>query len=535
MHWKEKYKDYLNKVGHIARSVSLEKVLEILNYRLQQDERTVRIVEYGGRVSTRNTLFACSVQGCGYKWISSASNVVQNGKGCLRCSGKESLSQSSIQQKLDNVRRQIGLRIYSGSTQTISTFGCLKDGCNYQWETSVNHVLNDGTGCPRCNNRAPLSKEYIQHLFEKNKRNIEILSYAGSAKEQSKFKCTIHGCGYEWRATSDSVYRGTGCARCSKVERWTLETIQEQLNRNEACITILKYAGNVDAQSLFRCNVSGCGYGVDKEWLTGAYHLLNGKKCPRCQGVERYTEQQIHVKLNELGVPIKLVKYSGNGDNGSSFECLVEGCGYGIDTDWVTGTYHILKGSQCPRCLGMEKHSIDSIQKLLDEQYRGIKVVMFGENMNDRQSLFRCINSDCKNEWRTTANSVIARNTGCPICASSATDNDLLYLFEDTAGVYKIGIGSWEDGLDRIKVQHRKRRNANVPLPMEVHRVVRVVDALQCEKYILCKYEVNPYTTKDQFDGKTECRQLTYDEFLEVCSYIDSQALEASSVKGNIF
>ncbi|MBY5948782.1 hypothetical protein [Photobacterium rosenbergii] len=534
MHWKERYKDCLNSAGQIARKVPPEKVLEILNYRLKLDERTVRIVEYGGRVSTRNTLFACCIKGCGYEWISTASDVVQNGRGCLRCSGNEPVSQTFIQEKLNDNGRQIELLDYSGSTQKTSTFRCLIDGCNYQWKTSVNHVLNNGTGCPRCNGKAPLTKEYIQKKLDQDSRNIDILSYAGSAKGASKFKCTIPDCGYEWEASSDSVVRGNGCARCSKVERWTLDTIQQHLDHHDRNITILKYAGNIDVQSSFRCDVDGCGYGSDREWRTGAYHILNGKGCPRCLGVERYTEQQLHEKLKELKFPIKLVEYSGNGDYGSKFECLVEGCGFGVDVPWVTGTYHILRGGKCPRCLGMEKHSKESIQKILNENARNINVVSFGSSMNDRETSFKCMKNDCGYEWKTTANSVVSRNTGCPICASSTTDNDMLYLFEDTQGAYKIGIGSWEDGIARIKVQLRKRKNANIPLPKKIHRVVRVDDALKYEKHILSKYEVNPYFTKQPFDGKTECRVFTSEELREVLAYIDSKALEVMCIDGDI-
>lgn len=486
-------------------------------------------------MSSRDTHFACTVDGCEYEWVSSASDVVQNGKGCLRCSGREPLTVKSIQKRLDDQNRQIGLKKYSGNSQRNSVFKCQKSHCGYEWETSANHILNAGTGCPRCSGLAPLDKNYIQQVLYDNCRPIEILHYAGKAKEISKFKCRVPDCGCVWTATSDSVLRGRGCPRCAKCERWTLDKIQNELDVNNSQITILSYCGNVDKPSSFRCDVDGCGYGVDREWLTGAYHILNGKKCPRCQGVERYTKKQIEAKLVELNVPIKLVKYSGKGDKGSEFICLIDGCGYGIDTPWVTGTYHILRGSQCPRCLGMEKHSQESIQKILDDREKNITVVSYGSGVSDPLTEFQCNDVGCGRKWTTAASSLITQGSGCPSCASNTTDNNMLYLFEDTCGYFKIGLGSWEDGFARLKVQYRKRKKIGVPLPKKVHRVVRVDDALKCEKYLLSKLTVNPYESWPQFDGMTECRLLSHEELSVVCSFFDSEALESMSNLDEVF
>ncbi|WP_447828897.1 hypothetical protein [Aeromonas hydrophila] len=96
---------------------------------------------------------------------------------------------------------------------------CSVDGCDHGWSTSIHNLLNNGTACPRCAGKAPITedeaiervqaicseKNWIFHGFDDGWKTV-----------QSRLLLTCH-CGRSWDPSfSNVIYDGNGCSKCSK-------------------------------------------------------------------------------------------------------------------------------------------------------------------------------------------------------------------------------------------------------------------------------------------------------------------------------
>ena len=67
------------------------------------------------------------------------------GKGCIYCSGKSDRNEKYVKSELKH--RNIDIVNYSAGVNSINTFMC---DAGHLWSTSLNSILNTGTGCPSC-------------------------------------------------------------------------------------------------------------------------------------------------------------------------------------------------------------------------------------------------------------------------------------------------------------------------------------------------------------------------------------------------
>jgi hypothetical protein len=161
------------------------------------------------------------------------------------------------------------------NNRTKITFQCLIQECQYIWQTTTNHILNGGTGCPKCSGYLKLTNEIIDGRLRH--RNIQRVSDYVKVQLKVKFLCLIDNCGCIWEALTDSVLRGSGCPRCNKNEKLTDERIDELLqNRNikrvDNCI-------NARHPIKFQCLLTDC----QNVWKASPYAVLNSETgCPRC-------------------------------------------------------------------------------------------------------------------------------------------------------------------------------------------------------------------------------------------------------------
>ena len=91
---------------------------------------------------------------------------------------------------------------------------CNTDG--FEWDSSVNNLVNHGRGCPQCSgNRRWTGKERIEQI--NNIKNIEFISWVdGYRKYNSKanIRCKVDW--FEWSASVSSIVNnGTGCPKCA--------------------------------------------------------------------------------------------------------------------------------------------------------------------------------------------------------------------------------------------------------------------------------------------------------------------------------
>lgn len=90
----------------------------------------------------------CTIDG--YKWFASVDSLINKGTGCPQCAGNiEFTAEERIAQinKLENIRFSSWVNGYSNAISKAKV-RCVIDGC--VWVSSVNNLVNNERGCPRC-------------------------------------------------------------------------------------------------------------------------------------------------------------------------------------------------------------------------------------------------------------------------------------------------------------------------------------------------------------------------------------------------
>lgn len=265
----------------MVRKLTIEEINEALV------PRGIVCVVYGGKAIAKST-FQCSH---GHKWETSVGHVRCSGSGCPHCSGKARLTIEEINEAL--APRGITCVVYGGGIKAKSTFQC---GYGHEWYVTVDSVKNNGTGCPHCSGKAPLTIEGINE--ELIPRGISCLVYGGNNKAESTFKCP-HG--HEWNAKVNNVKNGNGCPHCAGLAPLTIEGINEDLaSRGITCVI---YGGNNRAKSTFKCSHG-------HEWDAMVDNVKNGGSgCPICCEYGGYNPDKpgtLYLLCSECGNHLKI-------------------------------------------------------------------------------------------------------------------------------------------------------------------------------------------------------------------------------------
>lgn len=160
----------------------------------------------------------CKCKICGYMWLPTPSNLLQNTK-CPICSRKKMGDNKrkthkqfikEFYEKNSNAENIEILEEYKGSNIKIKC-KCKID--KYEWYVTP-HDLLEGYGCAKCNGNAKKThKEFLNELKQTHP-NIEVLEEYKGALKKIKFKCKIDG--YIWETTPNSLLNNNnGCPKCN--------------------------------------------------------------------------------------------------------------------------------------------------------------------------------------------------------------------------------------------------------------------------------------------------------------------------------
>lgn len=86
----------------------------------------------------------------GFEWSATVNSLVNDGNGCPQCAGlRRWTSEERIEQinKLENIEFVSWVNVYKGVSSKANV-RCSKDG--FVWESTINNIVNNGHGCPRC-------------------------------------------------------------------------------------------------------------------------------------------------------------------------------------------------------------------------------------------------------------------------------------------------------------------------------------------------------------------------------------------------
>ena len=245
-------------------------------------------------------------------------------------------------------------------------------------------------------------------------RPIQLVHYAGTVNDNSRFKCLVSGCGHEWYASVSnitSVGRERGCPKCANRIPLTISDIAKKLDGTG--IELVYYGGTVNRTSRFRCTDKSCGY----EWSTTVGNFTGRAviQCPRCAGYAPRTESEVRRAL--VGRDIELLTYAGNTHGISTFRCGNQDC----EHIWATTVKSVLtSGTGCGRCAGKVKLTLDVVYKRL--QGVNVKLIEYG-GYTDAHSIFQCTSGECGHVWLATLANILS-GRGCPACAEYGFNPD---------------------------------------------------------------------------------------------------------------
>jgi hypothetical protein len=221
---------------------------------------------------------------------------------------------------------------------------CLKEGCNYEWETEFRSVENTKNGCPKCSRKVKYTIDFVRLIYSNN--NISLLSKKYK-DTNSKLNLHCNICNHEWNATFSDLYNGhKKCARCAKNLKHNIGFVRSICAKKNIIVLSNKYI-NINSPMNFMCTI--CKY----KWKTnfdGIYNSDNG--CPKCSGCLKYNMK--FVKNYSIGKNITILssKYK---NRSSMLDCLCNKCNH----KWKTNFAGIKCRNQgCPECASFKTEKL---------------------------------------------------------------------------------------------------------------------------------------------------------------------------------
>jgi len=374
---------------------------------------------------------------CGKTVIVNCRNFM---KDCYRgcCNKPHHLSEEEYLNKLKNICKENNYELLSInkkkkiSVGTRITYKCEK--CGNITETSIGHLVNEGTRCPGCNGGSKLNYELIKKRI--NKRCDELnCTFVKFLNDENKYKNNLtrallrcNTCGCEWDTTYTHFIRDTGCPKCGGSQvLCNEEALERALKKGkESNITVLgfvddEYKNNKSRLELV-CNE--CGY----KWDMTYQNFMSGKGCPSCAGIlqpttEEWIERakQIHGEKYDYSKSVYV-----NLKTPICIICPEHG-------EFFQLPYVHISGSGCPKCVGKNKTTQDFIVdaiKVHGNRYDYSKT----DYKKSRENV--CIICPEHGEfWQLPQNHL--KGQGCPFCSGSNMEKNIKSFLDDNNILYE--------------------------------------------------------------------------------------------------
>lgn len=317
------------------------------------------------------TLFLCPE---GHKWETNFKNVVSKTKptGCAVCA---KLNQGQSRKKTRAEWQQILLNADRGdisipgepSEKMLASDNSTKFCCpqGHEWKTTLNCVVTNGTGCPRCSGSVlPPEAECREMLAE---RGIQLIGPMVKATDKTDFLCCV--CAHEWSSQFSSVLRSSGCPQCAisrrgDALRLPLENVERRLAKRG--IDLVGHYQNTDTPTQLRCRAEG------HEWTANPNGYINGENplgCPHCSNRALLTKEDINERIASRG--LELVSEYVNSQTKAWFSCSK-------GHQWKTTPNSVLNGTGCPACSHYGTNADTVYIWKTDQIFNGLPVYKMG-------------------------------------------------------------------------------------------------------------------------------------------------------------
>ena len=282
---------------------------------------------------------------CGHIWSEKPSVIRYQSRWCPRC--KPPPRRYTIGDMQEMAERKGGeclSPIYKGFARPLK-WRCAK---GHVWDTAPMTVLQQGSWCPDCAQRRPLTIETCQKLAAKKGGKCLSKKYQGN-KVKLLWRCRF---GHEWKATPKDVKnKGSWCPNCAGLKKHTIEMMREVASQRGGVCLSSKYRGNKSPLK-WRCALGHTWFAEPQR-----VRLLNNW-CPHCAG-RRISIQDMWAEANMRGGFCLSFEYV------DSASPLIWLCEHGHVWEAKPSSIRNLK-HWCPRCGGSERRTIEEMQLLAE-------------------------------------------------------------------------------------------------------------------------------------------------------------------------
>ena len=393
--------------------------------RLYDKNKHAQDIEILGTYIDRRTKILCKCKKCGYEWEVLPGSLLQ-GTGCIKCAGKR-IAQKRAKTHEEFMEKFYEKNIHAQDIEVVGTYKslnteieCRCKKCEYEWQTTPSSLLQ-GSGCPKCAKNAKLTHEEFMEKFKKQNKHFNDIEVLGTyVTRNTKIKCKCKVCGHEWQAQPGNLLNGTGCTKCSLIERTkTHEQFIKELHIVNPDIEVL--GTYINSQTKIKCKCKKDGY----EWEAKPNDLLNGHGCRVCgyyivsDKLAKTHEQfmQEFYEKNKYAQDIEILDTYINDSTKLKCKCKIDGY------EWKVRAGSLLKGHGCPICgfkrtkENMTKTHEQFMEKFYEKNIHAQDIEILGTYIN-RAAKIKC---KCKidgHEWQSTPNSLL-QGCGCPKCGGT--------------------------------------------------------------------------------------------------------------------
>lgn len=213
--------------------------------------------------------------------------------------------------------------------------------------------------------------------------------------------------GHEWSACIRSLLsNGSGCPKCAGKYAYLTKDREEQLKAlpGMSFVRWLDVYRNKDSKAVMRC-IDG------HEWSASVGKLVNkGTGCPKCAGNPRYSAVERELQLSVLP-DMSFVRWVDKYGNQKSKAIMCCGLGH----EWAASVDSLLRGSGCPKCAKVYRHSATEREAQLDA-LTNMNFVRWSEGSYKNSHSKATMSCRYGHEWDATVDSLL-RGHGCPSCA----------------------------------------------------------------------------------------------------------------------
>lgn len=281
--------------------------------------------------------------------------------------------------------------------------------CGYIWKTAPIYRVRTKSGCPKCSKTVlKTNSEFLSDLRKVNDRVLPLEEYKGAEK---KILCRCTVCDNVWNVKPINLLKGHGCPQCylSTKRKDENKFIDEVKEKNPAIEVLSDYLGS---RQPLKCRCRVCGY----EYQTTPQQLLAGRRCRKCAGTAKKTNEEFVRELAEAHPDIVPLEEYQSAHHGMQLKCAK--CGY----VWTSTPHSILSNSgNCPACIGRVviegKNDLATLRPDLVKEWdydknNGItpQEISLGSNQKIH---WKCALGHC---WETRVPERV-KGTKCPVCS----------------------------------------------------------------------------------------------------------------------